>query len=217
MTIIINHNYGYGGSAAKPKVEVPKRPDKKTNAESSSALSKSQILAKRTKKLEKLHRQVERLEVALAVVSLAIVQVKNRTRMPMLKLEKPEYGHVLDKTNPCLRFQHDKIDPNPSVKTSDRIPIRMPYAKNFAKVWSSTVDDDVAIKDRCDKLQRDMNRNTKILVVVGRENKESYLDLIAPAANQAWSPAGMKMPKGLRIYDESPSIRTLEDKDTGMV
>ncbi|RYP69908.1 hypothetical protein DL769_005149 [Monosporascus sp. CRB-8-3] len=42
---------------------------------------------------------------------------------------KAMYGHVMDNTNPCLRFQHRKMGWSPYVRTQDTTPLREHYAK----------------------------------------------------------------------------------------
>ncbi|XXG96832.1 glycoside hydrolase 3 [Hypoxylon texense] len=74
---------------------------------------------------------------------------------PTFKTRKIDYGHVLGMGNPCFKFQHGKIGPNPSARTLDMILVRIPFTGAFAKSWPSKFNNDVAILNRCEAFQRE--------------------------------------------------------------
>ncbi|KAI1399048.1 hypothetical protein F4819DRAFT_435020 [Hypoxylon fuscum] len=95
---------------------------------------------------------------------------------PTFRTQKGEYGHVMDRTNPCLKFQYDKVGPNPYVRTSDRYPFRTACHKHIQHVWETTftIPYLMSLQTRCDRFQRWMNKHSRFLVFVGRENFETY-------------------------------------------
>ncbi|KAI6087591.1 hypothetical protein F4821DRAFT_258946 [Hypoxylon rubiginosum] len=78
---------------------------------------------------------------------------------------------------------------------------------------SSTLDNYEKILERCDQFQRDLNTKTKIIVVVGQDNKEAYTKLIPSSyENDMWRVVVLKDElNGFQLYSENPRIHLLQE------
>lgn len=91
---------------------------------------------------------------------------------PTYRTQHPEFGHVQDATNPCLRIHQDKFGLNGFVRTQDRIPLRndfVPERRGGIK-WAEKYSNWDKIEARFGKFNRELIAHSKVVVFAGRKN-----------------------------------------------
>ena len=120
---------------------------------------------------------------------------------PTWSTKKPYWGFVMDPTNPSLRAQDKRIAQGSKsfVRTQDTFPIRHHFIKEGIP-WDSLYDNWAEIKASCLEMARTFNRQSKILVVLGRENFENVKELVGLDDDEELD--RVELGSGPRLYDQ---------------
>lgn len=132
---------------------------------------------------------------------------------PTWNTQKKAFGHVFDRTNPSLRFQHKKIGPNGWVRTHDRFPFRHPYVRGGVD-WESEYPNWADIEARCHRFNKEMIKHSKIIFFIGQENHETWKRFITLAQGDRihqvqLGSVGFTLPDS--VYKAQPAFHTIRD------
>ncbi|CAI7596771.1 unnamed protein product [Penicillium glandicola] len=89
------------------------------------------------------------------------------------------WGQVVDKSNPCLRMQYAKLGPSSYIKTQNRIPIQEHWTPEGLE-WKQKYPNWILILEKCHELNVWLNSQSKIIILVGKENALMPRDKIIP-------------------------------------
>jgi hypothetical protein len=89
------------------------------------------------------------------------------------------WGQVVDESNPCLRMQYAKLGPSSFIKTQNRIPIREHWTPEGVK-WEQKYPNWASVLEKCHELNVWLNTQSKIIILVGKENAFMPRDKIVP-------------------------------------
>lgn len=96
---------------------------------------------------------------------------------PTFTTKKKQYGHTMDKTNPCIRGQYMKLGADRRVRTQDRYPIRESHAEKGVR-WSAIYDNWEAMDKACSTLNQQLNKHSKFLIFLGLDNFKNFRGLL---------------------------------------
>ncbi|KAJ4311783.1 hypothetical protein N0V84_010278 [Fusarium piperis] len=130
---------------------------------------------------------------------------------PTWVTESPFYGSTMDHTNPSLRAQFAKFKHDPHVKTQDTLPIRESFTRGGVQ-WDKHYANWPQIKETCLEFTRWLNRNSKIIMIVGEENVRGWLDLIE--LDDTVEAIKVKFNLDLPIFGETPCLQIIRSKLT---
>lgn len=138
---------------------------------------------------------------------------------PTWRTQKKAFGHVFDKSNPSLRFQHSKVGPNGWVRTHNRFPFRHPYVKGRVD-WEAEYQNWADIEARCHRFNKEMMKHSKVIFFIGQENHDSWQRFITLGQGdrihqvQLGGSPGINLPDS--VYKARPAFHTVRDS-TGTV
>ncbi|RYP93374.1 hypothetical protein DL770_000563 [Monosporascus sp. CRB-9-2] len=126
---------------------------------------------------------------------------------PTFRTDKVMYGHVIDNTNPCIRFQHRKMGWSPYVRTQNTIPLCEHYAKTGIQ-WSEAVKNWDRVEPETRALARTMNhhQNTKVIVFQGKDNFTSFRDLVPLDDTLELVQVDLNPPFETKLYNQAPFL-----------
>jgi hypothetical protein len=130
---------------------------------------------------------------------------------PTWYTNSPAWGHVMDRTNPSLRAQYARMGPSPFVRTQNRFPIRESYSKDGVP-WNDTYSNWDQIEEKCLKFCRWLNKRSKLILVIGRENAASVADLID--LGQSLESIEIKIRHRQSVFEAMPHIQVIRHKSS---
>ncbi|RTE82847.1 hypothetical protein BHE90_002624 [Fusarium euwallaceae] len=130
---------------------------------------------------------------------------------PTWVTESPLYGSTMDHTNPSLRAQFAKFKHDPYVKTQDTLPIREDFIRGGVK-WDKLYANWPQIKETCLEFTRWLNRNSKIIMIVGEENVRSWQNLIE--LDDTVEAIKVEFKIDLTVFGETPCFQIIRSKLT---
>lgn len=120
----------------------------------------------------------------------------------------------MNRTNPSLKALQARMGSNRSVRTQNRIPIREAYQAAGVD-WKEAYANWPQIEQKCLELQRWLNARSKIMIVVGSENHQSFdllLDLEPKSGALEISKVKLNVP--FRMFGEDPYLLLVREKST---
>lgn len=127
------------------------------------------------------------------------------------------WGQVFDTSNPCLRMQCAKLGLNPHIKTQNRIPIREHWTPQGVK-WEQKYQSWDLIAAKCHEFNVWLNAQSKIIILIGKENAFMPRDKIIPFNNESMEVLRIELPphQGQRplLFKQQPWFEVIRDRAT---
>lgn len=134
---------------------------------------------------------------------------------PTPATEKEDYGMSLDRTNPCVNLQWQKISDNSKVRTQDTYPMRRAYDGKGPQ-WESIFGDNAAdIVEICHNFALDAVLSAPFSIILGRSNIEIVEELLKKREDELLiETIGLRVP--VSFYGKHP-VLVIRSKDSGMI
>ncbi|PON23918.1 hypothetical protein TGAM01_v207246 [Trichoderma gamsii] len=121
---------------------------------------------------------------------------------PTLATEKEDYGMSLDRTNPCVNLQWQKISDNSKVRTQDTYLMRIAYDGKGPQ-WESIFSDNAAdIIEICHNFALDAILSAPFSIILGRSNIEIVEELLKKREDELLvETIGLRVPDARVLLD----------------
>ena len=152
---------------------------------------------------ESLTKPTGRLNAPLAIV----------WNYPTWRTSNIRWAQVLDYCNPCLRMQYAKLGPNPHIRTQNRIPVREVWQSSGIE-WEQYANWQ-DIETKCHQFCRWMNTQSKIIILVGRENCMMPRNQLIEMGSELESVrVVMHSANNLKLFGHGPHFELIQHRQT---
>ncbi|OTB04496.1 hypothetical protein M426DRAFT_22891 [Hypoxylon sp. CI-4A] len=137
-----------------------------------------------------------------------------RWHYPSFTTKKLSWGHVADRTNPCLQTQFRKVGSNPYIRTENLYPIRVDYAPLKGRRLFFEHAQQSRIEKICFDFIKWLDSRSKFLILLGEENFKCFDGLIEVKEGCEAKKVELRCPGIPGMYGKTPSIVVIRDKIT---
>ncbi|KAI0882166.1 uncharacterized protein GGS22DRAFT_191337 [Annulohypoxylon maeteangense] len=137
-----------------------------------------------------------------------------RWHYPSWTTKKSVWGHVADRTNPCLKVQFGKAGSNPYIRTENLYPIRVDYTPAEGRRLFADHQKGHRIEKICFEFIKWIDSHSKFLIVLGEENFRYFNSLIEVKEGCEVKKVELKCPGIPGVYKKTPFLTIIRDRRT---
>ncbi|KAI1121397.1 hypothetical protein F5Y10DRAFT_256401 [Nemania abortiva] len=119
----------------------------------------------------------------------------------------------MDRTNPSLNWQYQKMGASPFVLTQDTIPIRKAYSDK--RPWEEVVQNWANVEERLQSFQARLNQGSRFILLFGKENMKRVIDIVPPKPGERVIKAKFTLPVANDMYGEKTFALAYQNRKEG--
>jgi hypothetical protein len=138
---------------------------------------------------------------------------------PTYTTKQRDFGSTMDPSNPCIRAQYERLGASRAVLTHDTYCIREHFQtfKQPGVTWESLYDEWPTMQDYCYDMTSQLNRESPIVLLVGRENYNIADLLTMDHLTESAENVNIILPNGRKIFGETPFLRVVQNRSTNQI